>query len=167
MREANAGDTCPSSRSGVPSQLLQLHGTRTTPTHPLQYLIASLYQDCGDVIASTFFPTESPDGKQHPLCERDYFRRLNLICAKCGMGLRGSYITACSTSKYIHPPIVPRIKLALFQTRSITWNTSLALYAPLYLDRTTPTMNTMGTSTATTTTQRGLHPSVPGVARRS
>src|ERR1700684_3770513 len=55
-------------------------------------------QDCGDVVASKFFPIEGPEGKQNPLCERDYFRRLNLICAKCGMALRGSYITACSES---------------------------------------------------------------------
>ena len=47
-------------------------------------------------MASKFFPIEGPDGKQQPLCERDYFRRLNLICAKCGLALRGSYITACS-----------------------------------------------------------------------
>jgi hypothetical protein len=49
-------------------------------------------------VASKFFPIEGPDGKQHPLCERDYFRRLNLICAKCGMALRGSYMTGCSVS---------------------------------------------------------------------
>ena len=48
------------------------------------------------MVASKFFPIDS-GGKQSPLCERDYFRRLNLICAKCGMALRGSYITACST----------------------------------------------------------------------
>jgi len=100
MREANAGGICPGSRSGVSSQLLQVHGTHPPPTRPLRFLMASLYQDCGDVVASKFFPIEGPDGKQHPLCERDYFRRLNLICAKCGMALRGSYITACSMSKY-------------------------------------------------------------------
>lgn len=53
-------------------------------------------QDCDIVVASKFFPIEGPDGQQHPLCERDYFRRLNLICGKCGQALRGSYITACS-----------------------------------------------------------------------
>ena len=58
---------------------------------------SKVYQDCGVVVASKFFPIDGPDGKQHPLCERDYFRRLNLICAKCGQALRGSYITACST----------------------------------------------------------------------
>ncbi|KAJ7207290.1 LIM domain-containing protein [Mycena haematopus] len=57
--------------------------------------------DCGDVVASKFFPIEGPDGKQYPLCERDYFRRLNLICAKCGMALRGSYITACNKKFHV------------------------------------------------------------------
>ncbi|KAF8074987.1 LIM domain-containing protein [Lyophyllum atratum] len=57
--------------------------------------------DCGDVVASKFFPIEGPDGRQHPLCERDYFRRLNLICAKCNMALRGSYITACSKKFHV------------------------------------------------------------------
>ncbi|KAF7294406.1 LIM-domain-containing protein [Mycena kentingensis (nom. inval.)] len=57
--------------------------------------------DCGDVVASKFFPIEGADGKQYPLCERDYFRRLNLICAKCGMALRGSYITACSKKFHV------------------------------------------------------------------
>lgn len=31
----------------------------------------------------------------YPLCERDYFARLDLICAKCDQALRSSYITAC------------------------------------------------------------------------
>ncbi|KAJ7180546.1 LIM domain-containing protein [Mycena filopes] len=57
--------------------------------------------DCGDVVASKFFPIEGPDAKQYPLCERDYFRRLNLICAKCGMALRGSYITACNKKFHV------------------------------------------------------------------
>ncbi|KAF7309707.1 LIM-domain-containing protein [Mycena indigotica] len=57
--------------------------------------------DCGDVVASKFFPIEGGDGKQYPLCERDYFRRLNLICAKCGMALRGSYITACNKKFHV------------------------------------------------------------------
>ncbi|TFK32780.1 LIM domain-containing protein [Crucibulum laeve] len=57
--------------------------------------------DCGDVVASKFFPIEGADGKQHPLCERDYFRRLNLLCEKCGMALRGSYITACNKKYHV------------------------------------------------------------------
>ncbi|KAJ7583291.1 LIM domain-containing protein [Mycena floridula] len=57
--------------------------------------------DCGDVVASKFFPIEGVDGKQQPLCEKDYFRRLNLICAKCGLALRGSYITACNKKFHV------------------------------------------------------------------
>ncbi|KAH9479568.1 Rho-type GTPase-activating protein 1 [Psilocybe cubensis] len=57
--------------------------------------------DCGEVVASKFFPIEGQGGRQSPLCERDYFRRLNLICAKCGMALRGSYITACNKKYHV------------------------------------------------------------------
>lgn len=51
-------------------------------------------QDCGKVVAQKFFPVEEPEG-MYPLCERDYFARLELICAKCDQALRSSYITAC------------------------------------------------------------------------
>ncbi|UZJ55867.1 hypothetical protein CBS101457_005187 [Exobasidium rhododendri] len=75
-------------------------------------------QDCNKVVAAKFFPatddmSSSPagssgsheggkqvspttmgSGKLFPLCETDYFRRLDLICANCGGALRGSYITA-------------------------------------------------------------------------
>ncbi|GAA5959604.1 hypothetical protein JCM3765_007214 [Sporobolomyces pararoseus] len=53
-------------------------------------------QDCNKIVAAKFFPIDSPDGsgRQVPLCETDYFRRLNLLCSKCGAALRGSYITA-------------------------------------------------------------------------
>lgn len=53
-------------------------------------------QDCNKVVATKFFPTDAQDGsgKQFPLCETDYFRRLGLLCSKCGTALRGSYITA-------------------------------------------------------------------------
>ena len=51
-------------------------------------------QDCSKVVAQKFFPVEEPEG-MYPLCERDYFARLDLICAKCDQALRSSYITAC------------------------------------------------------------------------
>jgi len=51
-------------------------------------------QDCGKVVAQKFFPVEEAEG-MYPLCERDYFARLDLICAKCDRALRSSYITAC------------------------------------------------------------------------
>lgn len=44
----------------------------------------------------------SPTGqKLFPLCETDYFRRLDLLCAKCGGALRGSYITALGSKFHV------------------------------------------------------------------
>ncbi|RKP09832.1 hypothetical protein THASP1DRAFT_13729 [Thamnocephalis sphaerospora] len=50
--------------------------------------------DCGEIVASKFFPFTDDEGNEHPSCEHDYFRRLNLICDSCKGPLRGSYITA-------------------------------------------------------------------------
>ncbi|KIJ55694.1 hypothetical protein M422DRAFT_220485 [Sphaerobolus stellatus SS14] len=58
-------------------------------------------RDCNCVVAQKFFPIEGQDGKQYPLCERDYFQRLNLICGSCGMALRASYITACGKKYHV------------------------------------------------------------------
>ena len=53
-------------------------------------------------MASKFFPVESEEGSgQYPLCEIDYFRRLNLLCHECGGALRGSYITALDRKYHI------------------------------------------------------------------
>ncbi|KAF2257854.1 rho-type GTPase-activating protein-like protein [Lojkania enalia] len=57
--------------------------------------------DCGKIVASKFFPVpEKPPG-QYPLCETDYFRRLDLLCYECGQALRGSYITALDRKYHI------------------------------------------------------------------
>ena len=59
-------------------------------------------QDCGQVVASKFFPVDEEDGSgQYPLCETDYFRRLDLLCSACGGALRGSYITALEKKYHI------------------------------------------------------------------
>ncbi|KAI9493628.1 hypothetical protein BDB00DRAFT_821838 [Zychaea mexicana] len=50
--------------------------------------------DCNKPVASRFFPISHDGGVQRPLCERDYFRRLSLVCESCGEALRGPYITA-------------------------------------------------------------------------
>ncbi|RKP14569.1 hypothetical protein BJ684DRAFT_15121 [Piptocephalis cylindrospora] len=51
--------------------------------------------ECGVAVAQRFFPIESSKGgRRYPLCETDYFRRLDLICATCNGALRSSYITA-------------------------------------------------------------------------
>ncbi|KAJ5223082.1 uncharacterized protein N7469_009322 [Penicillium citrinum] len=58
--------------------------------------------DCGEIVASKFFPVDSEDGSvQYPLCETDYFRRLGLLCHECGGALRGSYITALERKYHI------------------------------------------------------------------
>ena len=53
-------------------------------------------------MASKFFPVDDNDGNgQYPLCEIDYFRRLDLLCSACGAALRGSYITALDRKYHI------------------------------------------------------------------
>lgn len=45
---------------------------------------------------------DNEDGTgQYPLCETDYFRRLDLLCFECGGALRGSYITALERKYHI------------------------------------------------------------------
>ncbi|KAJ5153596.1 Rho GTPase activation protein, partial [Penicillium coprophilum] len=59
-------------------------------------------EDCGEIVASKFFPVDSEDSScQFPLCETDYFRRLSLLCHECGGALRGSYITALDRKYHI------------------------------------------------------------------
>ncbi|CAG8900543.1 unnamed protein product [Penicillium salamii] len=59
-------------------------------------------EDCGEIVASKFFPVDSEDANcQFPLCETDYFRRLGLLCHECGGALRGSYITALDRKYHI------------------------------------------------------------------
>ncbi|KAF8846919.1 RhoGAP-domain-containing protein [Acephala macrosclerotiorum] len=59
-------------------------------------------RDCGEIVASKFFPVDEENGEgQYPLCETDYFRRLDLICQKCKGALRGSYITALDKKYHI------------------------------------------------------------------
>ncbi|KAK8082960.1 Rho-type GTPase-activating protein 1 [Apiospora saccharicola] len=59
-------------------------------------------RDCGQIVASKFFPAEDEEGGgQYPLCETDYFRRLGLLCHQCGGALRGSYITALDRKYHV------------------------------------------------------------------
>ncbi|KAF2400510.1 RhoGAP-domain-containing protein [Trichodelitschia bisporula] len=57
--------------------------------------------ECGTIVASKFFPVPDEGPNQYPLCEKDYFKRLDLLCAKCGGALRGSYITALERKYHI------------------------------------------------------------------
>jgi LIM domain len=68
----------------------------------LQFSNSWNVQDCGVGVANKFFPVDSEDGNgQYPLCETDYFRRLDLLCYECGGALRGSYITALERKYHI------------------------------------------------------------------
>jgi hypothetical protein len=67
-----------------------------------RFVLTPVSQDCGVIVASKFFPVEDEDGSgQYPLCEKDYFRRLDLLCHDCGEALRGSYITALDRKYHI------------------------------------------------------------------
>ncbi|PRT52439.1 Rho-type GTPase-activating protein 1 [Wickerhamiella sorbophila] len=62
--------------------------------------------DCGEHCAAKFFPLDiepiSVDKPlQIPLCERCYFKRLDLLCYRCGDALRGSYITALDRKYHV------------------------------------------------------------------
>ncbi|KXN86579.1 Rho-type GTPase-activating protein 1 [Leucoagaricus sp. SymC.cos] len=89
-----ASSTCSACGKPMQGQFVRALGT-------VFHLNCFKCMDCGEVVAQKFFPIEGSEGKQHPLCERDYFRRLNLICAKCGSALRGSYITACNKKFHV------------------------------------------------------------------
>ncbi|KAG9243521.1 hypothetical protein BJ878DRAFT_114149 [Calycina marina] len=59
-------------------------------------------EDCGQIVAKKFFPVDKEDGEgQYPLCETDYFSRLDLICHKCNGALRSSYITALDRKYHV------------------------------------------------------------------
>jgi hypothetical protein len=50
-------------------------------------------QNCGEVIADHFYPSEEKGGVQQTLlCETDYFRRIDLICYQCDKALRDGHI---------------------------------------------------------------------------
>ncbi|KAF9365826.1 hypothetical protein BGX34_008157, partial [Mortierella sp. NVP85] len=96
----------PSIEPAPPSQKcgkcdLQMKGSFVRALGSTFHLDCFKCMDCGQVVASKFFPITEPDGKQYPLCERDYFRRLNLVCQSCGGALRGSYITALDYKYHI------------------------------------------------------------------
>ncbi|KAL8824911.1 MAG: hypothetical protein Q9170_008002 [Blastenia crenularia] len=66
------------------------------------HLECFMCRDCGQIVASKFFPVDDEEGNgQYPLCETDYFRRLDLLCYQCGGALRGSYITALDRKYHI------------------------------------------------------------------
>ncbi|KAF9168833.1 hypothetical protein BGX20_011155 [Mortierella sp. AD010] len=58
---------------------LQMQGSFVRALGATYHLDCFRCLDCDRIVASKFFPITEPDGKQYPLCERDYFKRLNLF----------------------------------------------------------------------------------------
>ncbi|KAJ3204848.1 hypothetical protein HDU67_009256 [Dinochytrium kinnereticum] len=54
---------------------------------------------CDQVVAEKFFPLPNEDSSVDVFCEKDYFAKLDLLCAKRGLALRGPHINA-SGKKY-------------------------------------------------------------------
>ncbi|KIM23080.1 hypothetical protein M408DRAFT_17979 [Serendipita vermifera MAFF 305830] len=85
---------CSSCNSAITSQYVRALGG-------IYHATCFRCMDCNEIVTAKFFSFSLADSKQVPLCEVDYFRRLDLLCAKCGQALRGSYITAsghCQTA---------------------------------------------------------------------
>jgi len=57
--------------------------------------------DCNKVCVPKFFPCKE-NGILRPLCEIDYFKRFDLICAKCGGALRGPHIIALNKKYHLN-----------------------------------------------------------------
>lgn len=110
------------------------------------------------MVAAKFFPVDDPDGS-YPLCERDYFARLDLICGKCDKALRGSYITACSM---YHVPLLRTARAdqvaSAAQTRNFTSSISLARSVPLSSDLKIPIMSTTTKSVSAECTDLNVDP---------
>ncbi|KAJ3056754.1 hypothetical protein HK097_004615 [Rhizophlyctis rosea] len=58
-------------------------------------------KDCNQVVAEKFFPLKNGDNIPQMYCEKDYFRRLDLLCAKCGGALRGPHINALNKKYHL------------------------------------------------------------------
>ncbi|OWB58039.1 hypothetical protein B5S28_g4029 [[Candida] boidinii] len=94
----------------------QIIGTLVRAMDSIYHIECFTCYDCGKGCSNKFFATDIPLDKdsenkdednhpvgtvQVPLCEYDYFKRIDLICATCDKAIRGSYITAIGR-KY-HP----------------------------------------------------------------
>jgi len=57
--------------------------------------------DCKEICLTKFFPFKIEDGTFRPLCENDYYKRLDLVCAKCGNALLDSHVNAIGKKYHI------------------------------------------------------------------
>lgn len=95
VRKVSSSKICASCGQVISGQYVRALGN-------IYHLECFRCHDCNSLVASKFFPIDDPTlNKQVPLCETDYFRRLDLLCASCGMALRGYYITALNKKFHI------------------------------------------------------------------
>ncbi len=92
------GPVCTGIGRHLPFGVLHLSCESTSPD--VEALL-TCKKDCGQIVASKFFPVPDQPPNQYPLCETDYFSRLDLLCFACGGALRGSYITALDRKYHI------------------------------------------------------------------
>ncbi|KAI9720698.1 MAG: hypothetical protein M1828_005578 [Chrysothrix sp. TS-e1954] len=101
-RRTNSGERRPSATSRLCGKCGgPLTGQFVRALESTFHLECFTCHDCGKVVASKFFPEPEQPPHQYPLCETDYFRRLDLLCHTCGGALRGSYITALDRKYHI------------------------------------------------------------------
>jgi len=85
--------------------MLQMPGMALSiPTYQIIRGSLHISKDCGQDVASKFFPVKDEDSNgngQYPLCETDYFRRLDLLCYDCGRALRDRFIEALDRKYHI------------------------------------------------------------------
>lgn len=103
----SASSLQPAPRSSKPSKIcnkcsLPISGQFVRALDAAYHIDCFTCADCGKKCSAKFFPIENPaDGHRVPLCEYDYFRRLDLLCYACDGPLRGSYITAIGRKYHI------------------------------------------------------------------
>jgi hypothetical protein len=70
---------------------LPIHGQFVRAINSHFHMECFKCEDCHKIVAEKFFPVTNAD-KTAVYCETDYFKRLDLICARCNLALRGPYI---------------------------------------------------------------------------
>ena len=80
---------------------LEITGEYISANHSSYHLPCFRCLDCGIPVAEKFFPLTNSSNVIQIFCENDYFKRLDLLCSKCGQALRGPHINALGKKFHI------------------------------------------------------------------
>lgn len=85
---------------------LDITGQFVRALHNAYHVECFCCHECGNQCSAKFFPFDVVDEAtgvktQVPLCEYDYFKKLDLICFTCHSALRGPYITALGNKYHL------------------------------------------------------------------